>query len=1002
MDKIGLTLSNLIEQQFPEVYRETGPILVAFVEKYYEWLEQKSASKDEYFPFRVSVKNLGANVVGFRTSFTNQFVAGDQIAICKDEQTDDYDMYTVKTVANNTLITLSNTKLPNFTASKALYSTVSDKPNALFVTRNFFDIKDIDNTFDEYVIYFKEKYLKNLQFRTITDTKTLVKHSLDLYRSKGTNRSIDLLHKIVFGKPASVYYPKTDLFKLSSGEWYIPQYIELSLNPNNPTLVNKEVQGTLSGAIAFIEQIIRRNSGSKIIEIAYISAISGNFITGEKIMPVDKSLDINDVPTIVGSLNDIQVDVSGTGENFENNEIVEITSINGRGGKAKVASIASSVGQLSFALADGGYGYANTIQVSNTQGTVDVVTGNTTVTGTSTLFQTDYTNGDYISIWSNSSTYQTAQIISITSNTELAVNTAILFTNANTKSAYTRYFAQTFVSDSILTLDNVTFDPLYNNFEYFPFLGSVSQPLATLTYVNANNDFTVGSNVYTWHANNDPKGSAVILSVGKTTAVSGLLTVSVRSGTMNDNTVLTFGNTVAANISVFADITATANVIGNYSNVTVECTTTPTFTIGEDIIQVASGAEGTVSAINGNSVIIDFSTGIFKNGFNMVGETSGAESTVQSVTIDVGVINIVNDFKTLDGNLLTTSYMNTGIVTAKSQGFGAAATFSKELTNTEVITISSGPYIRDYLTLALNITWPFPAYPTANLNTIIADTFTTANLTIGKVEGLLSFSPGIQYNKIPIIRLFEPTIYSFDKPDTFCLWSSDTPGFTVGEIITQASSSARGLIKEIEGAYLIVENLRFNESNYFVPGTVVGADSGASANVATVDMNTQSARLGSDIALDTSLVVASGAINALKVIDSGFGFVDGEAVTLQSGDKLGSGFAVDETHGTGSGFYKTHNGFVSDVKKLSDGYYWQEYSYEVRSSIINSFRLVLKEVVHVAGTKYFDALIYDSLNGINKNVHTSILIASPSGNKLAWGANPADVLEWGSGYGLEW
>jgi len=72
-----------------------------------------------------------------------------------------------------------------------------ENENALKHSRNYFDYKDIDSTTDQFLVYFKEKYLKNIQFETTTNTRQLLKHTLDLYRSKGTERSIDLLFKLV-------------------------------------------------------------------------------------------------------------------------------------------------------------------------------------------------------------------------------------------------------------------------------------------------------------------------------------------------------------------------------------------------------------------------------------------------------------------------------------------------------------------------------------------------------------------------------------------------------------------------------------------------------------------------------------------------------------------------------------------------------------------------------------------------------------------------------------
>ena len=48
------------------------------------------------------------------------------------------------------------------------------------------------------------------------------------------------------------------------------------------------------------------------------------------------------------------------------------------------------------------------------------------------------------------------------------------------------------------------------------------------------------------------------------------------------------------------------------------------------------------------------------------------------------------------------------------------------------------------------------------------------------------------------------------------------------------------------------------------------------------------------------------------------------------------------------------DGFLSGTKKLYDAYYYQDYSYEVRSSVtLDKYEAMLKQLLHVAGTVYF-------------------------------------------------
>ena len=82
---------------------------------------------------------------------------------------------------------------------KAYYKWLETSNNAIYHARRIFDYKDIDDTTDDFLVYFKTKYLKNIPLSSTTNTKQLVKHALDLYRSKGTERGVDLLFRAVFG-----------------------------------------------------------------------------------------------------------------------------------------------------------------------------------------------------------------------------------------------------------------------------------------------------------------------------------------------------------------------------------------------------------------------------------------------------------------------------------------------------------------------------------------------------------------------------------------------------------------------------------------------------------------------------------------------------------------------------------------------------------------------------------------------------------------------------------
>ncbi len=242
---------------------------------------------------------------------------------------------------------------------RTYYEWLESQGQAVYHARNLLDYKDIDKTVDDFIVYFKQKYLPNVQFDTATDVQQLIKHTLDLYRSKGTDRSIDLFFRLVYGKPAQIYYPGEDIFRLSDGKWIRSTYLEITSSPKNRNLINKQIVGLTSGATAFVERIIRRKIISKYAEIMFISSLNGNFVTGEKIT-IDGDYQ-EDKPTILGSLTSLQI-ISG-GQDFSVGEIVSLESPNGVQGKGRVASVTNYTGLVEFLIVDGGWGYSANAEV---------------------------------------------------------------------------------------------------------------------------------------------------------------------------------------------------------------------------------------------------------------------------------------------------------------------------------------------------------------------------------------------------------------------------------------------------------------------------------------------------------------------------------------------------------------------------------------------------------------------------------------------------------------
>lgn len=907
---IEKNISNLVEHQFPEFFRTDGPTFVLFVKKYYEWLEGKSYEAVPIDKGTVSFSAKNENITGLNTYFLTQFQVGDYIALYYDDTDGFYEYFTVTEIISDTELKIDAANL-TYSSNKSMFGTVKLVENVNYKARRLKEYDDVDNTPEQYIVYFKEKYLKNLQFSSKADTRNLIKHVLDLYRAKGTPRGIDLLFKLIFGSSAKVYYPGSDVFRLSNSKWFVPKYLEISLKEETTKLVSKQITGLTSGATAFVDSVIRRTIKGRITDIAYISAINGEFITGELINTSDGLLDSSECPVIVGSLTSLDMDIRGSADGYAIGDIVDVYSANGEQAVARVASTINITGVVDFELIEGGYAYKEDSQV--------------------------------------------------------------------------------LVSEKVFQVNNVT----SNSRNYFELFETVSQPMANLAFNNSTGEFSNQTNIKTYFANNSLAGNAQILTVTTINATHGSLLVSPLSGNLNVSYIGTSGNTITANISGYADLTATANVIGSSKTIDLKVqNATDSDFRPLDIIYQPNTATLTDQA---NAVIVlntpDFGSNSFLKVSNTYGvfniaepiysRRSGANATVHSVTVKLGVKDIVNDFYSHPGNRIS-SNTTSGNLSIVGQGTGANVKISNTLLYTESANVST-TFIAPYGAVALNATaFGFVGNPTANAGNVISNALAWQTYTFGKVKALANIAIGQGYNFAPIVKIFEPLTYAYDVQDVFLQITGPTSMYQVGEIIYQPSANSRGLVISANSTTVKAQVLRVFPANGFILTTnsstqLIGESSAITSNIVSIFEDSESALNGTNALVETDTRTGNGSVTALEILSSGFGFVEGEEVNFRSAtnESIGEATARLGKFGKSRGFFKNDESQLSGNKKLFDGLYYQDYSYEIRSSVtLDRYEEMLKKLMHMPGTKYFGALVYESSNEFKPKIKTTIITSS--------------------------
>lgn len=251
---------------------------------------------------------------------------------------------------------------------KTYYEWLEQQGNVTLESRNLLSYRDIDATLDTFLEHFQKKYLYGIPFDVIINKRYLLKHILDVYRSKSSIQGYRLLFRLIYDEDIEVYLPGRDVLKASDGTWTQPKYIELSYTSTSNDLIGKEIEGSFSGTTAVVETIVTEYFEQNKINIAYISNVlpkSGDFSIGEKLVlkgQTSNAVLVAAAPTVLGSL--YSIDIINGGQDFAPGDNIKIMHIEGAntvshgiGGILKVDSISKGVGSLFFNIVDGGWGY---------------------------------------------------------------------------------------------------------------------------------------------------------------------------------------------------------------------------------------------------------------------------------------------------------------------------------------------------------------------------------------------------------------------------------------------------------------------------------------------------------------------------------------------------------------------------------------------------------------------------------------------------------------------
>ena len=133
-------------------------------------------------------------------------------------------------------------QLPSFVAEdnpvfvafmEAYFEYVEQQNQPMNSLRYAKDFVDSDAMLGDFISAFFEE-MKSIPSAVVADKQLLAKHIYELYQSKGTIKSYELLFRLLFGESCTIYLPKEDMIRVSGGHWQRQTVIRCKGIQGNP------------------------------------------------------------------------------------------------------------------------------------------------------------------------------------------------------------------------------------------------------------------------------------------------------------------------------------------------------------------------------------------------------------------------------------------------------------------------------------------------------------------------------------------------------------------------------------------------------------------------------------------------------------------------------------------------------------------------------------------------------------------------------------------------
>jgi len=303
----------------------------------------------------------------------------------------------------------------------------------------------------------------------------------------------------------------------------------------------------------------------------------------------------------------------------------------------------------------------------------------------------------------------------------------------------------------------------------------------------------------------------------------------------------------------------------------------------------------------------------------------------------------------------------------------------------------------------------------ANITTPLNSAFVPQNLSVGYIDTLSGIDPGQNYENNVFVLARENFLSKFNYKDQIISYSTNVSNINllVGDIILQNKEvltfagqtiqrMVKGKVVARQGNTIQAKQLSFEpfikENTFYKQGTTTEIE------IVSLSRTNASLPLGLNAEITGSSVFLPGKILSVDVIDSGIGYEHNDIAdmnnttksarykelldnAIKNGDDQNNidayqsnydtslieisaqGIIKARSEGKTEGSWQTYTSHLNteDGKVLQDSFYYQDYSYEISSSLNEEIYLEsLKDIAHPVGTKMFST--FSNLSRINNSI----------------------------------